>query len=648
MNTEEIQKPNDIPLILGTAGHIDHGKSSLVKRLTGVDPDRLSEEKKRGITIELGFGELELPSGRHLGVVDVPGHEKFVKQMIAGASGIDLGLLVIAADDGVMPQTKEHTQIMELLGIKRLVVALSKIDMVDEDWLELAKGDVEDFLSHTIFKDAEIIPVSSKTGEGIDELLAAIDRLTATVMQPQSFDQAMRLPIDRVFTLKGVGTVVTGTLWSGTVATDDVIYIYPEGREVRVRSVQVHSKSVERAFSGQRTALNLSGVDKSDIKRGDTVAEQDSLTERKTFDVYFNYLGKPDSEAAFVSGARVHINHGTTEIIGRILLTNNQAALAPGEGCFAQLRLESPLMVRAGDRFIVRSYSPVHLIGGGSILFTEPKHRTKLSLTEGDFLQAMLEQDWHKAIGDYLKMQTIPLDAKEIAKSLDLAEKKTKSVLAELKDQNLVVLQTNNKELYMDKDSYTSLLAKMEHKTIEFHHKEPLKEAISDAALRDLADKRISLPAFSALLKNAEDAGLLLLQDGEISHPQAGASARKAGERTKNMILDAYKTADLSPQFIDEMINALGLDSQLGKRMVRQLIQEGKLSKVNVEYYIYTPYYDKAIQDIISYFKEHGRADAAQIKDVLGVTRKYLIPFLEHLDASGITKREKDARVLRQ
>lgn len=647
MNKTNEQIPQDIPLILGTAGHIDHGKSSLVKVLTGVDPDRLAEEKNRGITIELGFGELILPSKRHLGVIDVPGHEKFVKQMIAGASGIDLGLLIIASDDGVMPQTKEHTQIMELLGINKLVVALSKIDLVDSDWLELVKSDVKDFLSDTIFKDAEIIPVSSKTQEGIPELLAALDRLAATVKQPQSYNQAMRLPIDRVFTLKGVGTVVTGTLWSGSVAPDDILYIYPNETEVRVRSVQVHSSPVDRAYSGQRTALNISGIDKSDIKRGYTIAKQGSLTERKTLDVYFNYLGKPDSEAAFISGARVHVNHGTTEIIGRILLTNNLEALAPGEGCFAQLRLEEPLMVRAGDRFIVRSYSPVHLIGGGLILFTEAKHRTKLSTQEADFLQAMLEGNMRDALSYYLKMQTIPLTAKDISQALDLQEETVQEIVSDLQEQSLTRIQTNNKEFYMDTETYAALLAKIEHKIIDFHQSQPLNASISDAALRDLVDRRISLPCFAALLKAGAESGILLMQDGEISHPQAGASARKTGERTKDMILEAYKTSGLSPAFVDELISSLGLDLQLGKRMIRQLVQDGELIKITVEYYIYAPFFNQAVDKLKALFKKQGHADAAQIKEVLQVSRKYLIPFLEYLDAKGITKREKDFRILR-
>ncbi|MDO5044445.1 MAG: selenocysteine-specific translation elongation factor [Coriobacteriia bacterium] len=639
----------DTSLILGTAGHIDHGKSSLINMLTGTNPDRLEEEKKRGITIELGFAELTLPSKRRIGVVDVPGHEKFVRQMIAGATGIDIGMLVVAADDGLMPQTIEHTQIMELLGIKNILVALSKIDLVDDEWLDLVKNDIKDFLATTSYAGARIIPVSSNTHEGKEELLLALDELSAHLDKPHGFEQAFRLPIDRVFTLKGVGTVVTGTLWSGSVATDDILHLYPSNKEVRVRSIQVHSRSVERAFAGQRTALNLVGVDKNEIQRGDTIAAPGTLQERLVFDAYFNYLGKPSSDAAFISGARVHINHGTKEVLGRILLTNNQEALAPKESSFVQIRLEEPLMVRAGDRFIVRSYSPVHLIGGGNVLFTEPSHRTKLSTEELNFLEASLQGKTDDTVFYYLKSQTLPLGTAEIAKSLDLANKEVQASLdALLKQDALVKIDINAKALYMDKNQLSDLLARFEKQLIAFHHKEPLKHGISDAALRDLIDKRLSLPAFGALLLRAQEMGLAEInEEGAIVHPQAGIGAKQAGERTKETMYSAIHADGLTPPLSDALIKELGLDSQLAMRMLRQLAKEGRLERIAVDYFVSKENYLLALEKTKKLIEKHGFADMALIKDELGFSRKYAIPYLEHLDATGVTIRKGDTRVLR-
>jgi selenocysteine-specific elongation factor len=350
-------------LVLGTAGHIDHGKSSLIKALTGTDPDRLKEEKDRGITIELGFARLELPSGRSMGVVDVPGHEKFVRQMVAGATGVDVVLLVVAADDGVMPQTREHLAIIDLLGVERGVVALTKSDLVDPGWVGLVRADVEQLLRGTSIEGAPIVAVSSKTGAGLPELLATLDELAVDTPSKHA-DLPMRLPVDRVFTISGAGTVVTGTMWSGSAEKDDPIEIYPAGVEGRVRGVQVHGAAVERALAGQRVAMNIAGVERDQIARGDIIAAPGTLTVTDRFDARFTYLGLPGDDRAFESGARVHVHHGTREVLGRVLLMDANE-LKPGESGLAQVRLEEALAPRYDDRFVVRSYSPVYTIGGG-------------------------------------------------------------------------------------------------------------------------------------------------------------------------------------------------------------------------------------------------------------------------------------------
>ncbi len=370
-----------VPLTLGTAGHIDHGKTTLVKALTGRDTDRLKEEKTRGISIELGFAELVLPSGRHLSVVDVPGHERFVKTMVAGATGIDLFMLVVAADDGVMPQTREHLHIIELLGIPSGMVALTKIDMVDPDLAELARADVEDLLAATPYGDAPIVLVSGVTGDGLPELVATLDRLGAAV-PPRPAYPATRMPIDRVFSLKGIGTVVTGTLWSGSLSAEDTVAILPprtargpaELREVRVRSVQVHDREVAAAAGGQRVALSLTGVDRDELDRGQWVVKDPVIEPTYLADVRLTLLPEAPGPVPRVSRARV--DHGTAEILAKFVLADRDS-LEPGDSCYAQVRFEERALVYPGDQFIVRSVTPVATVGGGRVIDPAPhKHGT--------------------------------------------------------------------------------------------------------------------------------------------------------------------------------------------------------------------------------------------------------------------------------
>ncbi|MBQ9067814.1 MAG: selenocysteine-specific translation elongation factor, partial [Eggerthellaceae bacterium] len=365
----ENMQPN---LVLGTAGHIDHGKSSLVMALTGTDPDRLSEEKKRGITIELGFARLDLGDGRSMGVVDVPGHEKFVRQMIAGATGIDVALLVIAADDGIMPQTLEHIAVLQTLGVPTCVVALTKIDLVDADWAALAEEEVRAFLSNTSYANAPIVPVSSRTGEGVEEVRAALAEASkhATALHRSS---ALRQPVDRVFTIKGAGTVITGTLWSGTAHVGDSVEILPSRRTSRIRSIQMHDQPVEEAPAGNRVALNLVDVKTDEVSPGDFLATPGLIEPTIAFDAQFTYLDTAKSGKLLESGVRMHVAHGTKEVLGRVLFANGQESLEPGQSAFAQIRLEEELPVSLGDRFIVRTYSPVVVAGGGQVLMAHPR-----------------------------------------------------------------------------------------------------------------------------------------------------------------------------------------------------------------------------------------------------------------------------------
>ena len=399
----------DRALTLGTAGHIDHGKTTLVKALTGRDTDRLREEKERGISIELGFAELLLPSGRRLSVVDVPGHERFVKTMVAGATGIDLFLLVVAADDGVMPQTREHLRIIELLGIPVGVVALTKIDMVDEELVELARADIEELLEATRYQDAPIVAVSGVTGAGLDELTAALDRLAGQVPVRVAYP-ATRMPVDRVFSLKGAGTIVTGTLWSGELTPGDVVAILPptpgtDLDQVRVRSVEVHDREVTAATGGQRVALNLTGVDRDEISRGQWVVKDPGIAPTYLADVRMTQLKDAPGPLPRVSRARV--DHGTAEILAKIVLADRES-LPPGESGYAQIRFEQRALVYPGDQFIVRSVTPVTTIGGGQVIDASPhKHGTGPRWHER---LALLEAGPADAVASLLLEEAFPLD----------------------------------------------------------------------------------------------------------------------------------------------------------------------------------------------------------------------------------------------
>ncbi|MHB8924445.1 MAG: selenocysteine-specific translation elongation factor [Coriobacteriia bacterium] len=487
-------------LVLGTAGHIDHGKSSLVRALTGTDPDRLPEEKERGVTIELGFARLELPSGRSMGVVDVPGHEKFVRQMVAGATGIDVVMLVVAADDGVMPQTREHLAILDLLGIPKGVVALTKADLADEDWIELVTEDIRQLLVGTSIEGASIVAVSSKTGAGLPELLAAIDEV-ATEAEARQSKLPMRLPVDRVFTIAGAGTVVTGTLWSGSAAKDDAVEVYPGGKRGRIRSVQMHSAQVNRANAGNRVALNIAGLERDEIDRGDIIAEPGSLTVTDRIDAYVTYLAS--EEKPFESGARVHVHHGTREVLGRLLLMDADI-LRPGERGYAQLRLEEPLAPRYDDRFIIRSYSPMWTIGGGVVLDVLPPRRTRLKPHERELLDALVAHDLSGAALGLLASRALPMTSAQVAAALGVTRA---GVADDLNKALLERLKVGTETYFVTQDAQDGLLAALERELVAFHDANPKATGAAALALRDKVDRRLDPKVFDALLYLAVERG---------------------------------------------------------------------------------------------------------------------------------------------
>ena len=626
-------------LVLGTAGHIDHGKSSLVRALTGTDPDRLPEEKERGVTIELGFAQLELPSGRTMGVVDVPGHEKFVRQMVAGATGIDVVLFVVAADDGVMPQTREHLAIIDLLGIPKGVVALTKSDLADEDWVELVTEDIRTLLEGTSIAGSPIVPVSSKSGAGLPDLLSAIDEVAAEASARQS-NLPMRLPVDRVFTIAGAGTVVTGTLWSGSAERDAPVELYPSGVKGRIRSVQMHGEQAEKAVAGNRVAINLAGVERDEVNRGDIVAEPGTLTVTERFDAHITYLGSETKP--FESGARVHVHHGTREVLGRVLLMDVPSLLPGGRGV-AQIRLEEPLSPRYGDHFIIRSYSPMWTIGGGVVLDALPPRRTQLKQYERDLLEALIAHDLSSAAIGLLAARALPMTSAQVALALGVPRS---GVADDLNKAALQRLKVGNDTYFVTEGAQQHFLDSIERELLKFHEQNPKATGIAALALRDRVDRRLEPKVFDGLLAVAVERSAAVLAGGEVRHPKAASTALAEGEAARDALVPLLRSQGLAPATVAELAAAVGIDAGVVRKALTKLVAEGAIVRVGPELHFDAGAVETARDQIVAHLKEHGEILAKEARDITGSSRKFILPLLEYFDAQGITKRDGDIRTL--
>ena len=633
----------DSSLVLGTAGHIDHGKSTLVKALTGTDPDRLAEEKERGITIELGFARLTLPSGRTMGVVDVPGHEKFVRQMVAGATGIDVVMLVVAADDGVMPQTREHLAIIDLLGVDRGVVAITKADLVDPDWLELVRADIETLLVGTGLDGAPIVSVSAKSGAGLPELLTALDEL-AVDTHARHANLPMRLPVDRVFTIAGAGTVVTGTMWSGVARRDDAVEIYPNGARARVRGVQVHGESVDEAHAGQRVAINVAGIGREEIARGDILAAPDTLAVTDRFDARFTYLGLAGDDRPFVSGARVHINHGTREVLGRVMLMD-APEFRPGDSGLAQIRLEQPIAPRFDDHFIVRSYSPVYTIGGGVVLDALPPRRTRLRSSERELLEALLAHDLSTASVGLLASRALPMSSAQVAAALGVPRGQ---VADELNRAKLERMKVAGDTYFVTRDALDVLLESTSRELTAFHEANPKATGIATSALRDLVDRRLMPKVYDAVLELAQARGAVAVETGQVRDPKAAVSAIAAEAEAQDKLLVLLESQGLSPTTVAELATLSGVDPGLARKVLGKLANGGLIVRVSPELHFSAGAIQEARSALTTFLAEKPEGGSAgELRDALGVSRKYAIPLLEYFDGQGVTKRVGEVRVLR-
>ncbi len=631
----------DHPIIVGTAGHIDHGKTALVKALTGIDTDRLKEEKERGITIELGFAHLDL-DGRRLGVVDVPGHERFIKAMVAGAGGVDLAILVIAADEGVMPQTREHLDICGLLGVRTGVVALTKSDLVDADWLALVTDEVRGRLAETFLGDAAIIPVSARTGAGLDELRAEIARLAAHI-PARSADGAFRLPLDRVFTIKGFGTVVTGTILGGTVRTGDALLVHPRALEAKVRGLEVHGSPAEVARAGMRCAVNLTGVAREDLARGDVLAHPGGVAPSHILDVRFRYLAS--SRTPLPRRSRVLLHHGTTQLMASLVLVDHDE-LAPGAEGLAQLRLDAttPLAALPGDRFIARGFVVQEhygtTLGGGEILrVLAPKARrqdgaadelARIAAARGD-ARVLLEVGGSGAAG---------LSAADLGRRLGIAPADIAASLERLIEAGDVVgagdLHLTAAELArLDKQVLDHLTA--------FHAANPHKEGMSREELRARLPRALPARFADLIVDGLVRRGTLEIDKDLVRRRRAAGAAPAAGGLADTLAakLAAWGLEAPRPR---EMPELLKLPEPQIKAALDQLVAAKRAVKVKPDYIADRAAIDALRAKLLAHLEAHGTIDAQQWKDICGTTRKWSIPLAEYFDAEKVTLRVGDLR----
>jgi selenocysteine-specific elongation factor len=617
-------------VIIGTAGHIDHGKTTLIKALTGKDTDRLKEEKLRGMTTDLGFAYLDLPSGIRAGIIDVPGHEKFIKNMLAGAHGIDIVMMVIAADEGIMPQTVEHLQIISLLDVKKGVVVLTKADLVDDEWLAMVVEEVKEALKGTILDGAPIIPVSSTTGQGLDRLVAELDSMAQSI-EERSHEGVFRLPIDRIFTVQGHGTVVTGTMISGTLKVGDEVVIYPKMIESRVRSIQVYGQPVQEAYAGQRTAVNLANVKVEQIERGDVIAPKGALTPSRVVDVKFNLLS---SAKPIKNRTRIRFYVGASEVMGRVLLLDRDE-LRGGESCYAQMQLESFVCVLHGDRFVVRTYSPMETIGGGIVLVPNARKHKRFREQVVNELQSIEQLGKTFQVEKAIYDSGLPLPLEEIKEKFHISDKDL------LSSNNLVTVSYGGVTYVYHKGSYEKEKQKIKELLEKFHRDFPLREGMSKEELKEKVLKEAKGRQFDLLLSMLESDGLVTVK-GQVVALKGFAPALSAKEEEmKETILRKLSQSHLKPIKEEEIVG-----SQAELSVLHFLIRSGDVVKLPSGEYLLGNQVEEAKKILVDYLKNHGQITLASFRDLLGVSRRDALALLEYFDSVKVTKRAGDVRVL--
>jgi selenocysteine-specific elongation factor len=632
-------------LILGTAGHIDHGKTSLVKALTGIDTDRLKEEKARGITIELGFAHLELPGGIRLGVVDVPGHEKFIRAMVAGVGGMDLVMLVIAADEGIMPQTREHLDILRLLGVKSGLVALTKRDMVEREWLELVTEEVRDFVASSFLEGAPIVPVSSRSSEGLDLLRVELVRL-ANAADEKRREGSFRLPVDRVFTVAGFGTVVTGTLLSGEIRVGDELELLPSGREGRVRGIHAHGEKSEQGRAGQRLAVNLQGIDLDQAHRGDVVVPRGVFRATRAVDVRLDYLASAPRELKHRANLRLH--SATYEVSAQVILLDRDA-LQPGESTYAQLRLKEPALLLSGDSYILRISAPATTIGGGIVLDPFPPRRRRRNSEALELLEAFGQEEQGRTIALIIAQSLLSgITFDDILLRSGVPRKSAEATLAALLSAGEVLQVIREPRVFLAKAAFESLKKWMVDELITFLDFNPLKDGMGKEELKTRLPKRSDPRFFTPLLSALEKDGVLIPDRDIVKLGVKVARKSVSGEDLSAKISLFLLERGIEPPTVKEVMERFRCDEKSVRENLALLVRNGSVVRISSDLYYASGPLDELREKLVELLREKGEIIPTDFREQTGLSRKFLIPLLEYFDSEKLTIRVGDKRVARR
>lgn len=624
-------------IIIGTAGHIDHGKTTLIKALTGRNTDRWEEEQRRGITIDLGFTYFDLPGGDRVGIIDVPGHERFINNMVAGVVGMDLVLLVIAADEGIMPQTREHMDILNLLGIEKSIIVLNKCDIVDEEWLELVEEEVKDELEGTFLEQAPVVKVSAATGEGLEGLVDMIEKMTRDEVTEKDVQTIPRLPVDRAFTISGFGTIITGTLVSGMITKEDTLWMYPVDKECKIRSIQVHGQNRSICQAGQRVAVNLSNVKKKEIRRGCVLAPKNSMKNTDLLDVKLRILDS--SVRVLTNHTRLHFFTGTSEILCRAVLLD-QEELGPGESGYVQLRLEEEIAVRRGDKFVVRFYSPMETIGGGVILEPNPSVKRR-------FRQDVIEELERKESGSTADVIELHVKAHgdtlvtlaELAKLTALSPEEVKEDAEELESKGLVYLFPMRKDTYVwHADSRRGAERTMIEELAAYEEKYPYRYGMKKAEVQGTHFQKVRPNVFDKMLEMLVEDGSIRRVDEFLCTPGYEVRKDQTFDRVSGILLDSFRDAGYDFVRYSE-IGFSREDMMVSDDILNILLEEEKVVKVTEDMYTLKENMERAKELIQERLKEDPLITIAQVRDMFGTSRKSAKPILEYMDSIKVTKK---------
>lgn len=624
-------------IIIGTAGHIDHGKTTLIKALTGRNTDRWEEEQRRGITIDLGFTWFDLKNGDRVGIIDVPGHEKFINNMVAGVVGMDLVMLVVAADEGIMPQTREHMDILGLLGIKKSILVLNKCDLVDEEWLELVEEEIQEELKGTFLEDAPVVRVSAATGQGLEELTDTIIRVMADEVEEKDTQTIPRLPIDRVFTLSGFGTIITGTLISGTISKEDVLEMYPIGKECKIRSIQVHGQDKDKCYAGQRVAINLSNIKKKEIHRGCVIAPKNSMKNTDLLDVKLSVL--PDSMRIVTNHERLHLYTGTSEILCRAVLLDKEE-IGPGESGLVQLRLEEEIALKRGDRFVVRFYSPMETIGGGVVLEPNPVRKKRFDEKAIEELKKKESGSLADVMELHIKQHTdTMITMAELAKIMAHSVDELQEYLEELKEEGIVHVFAMKKDVYLwHRDSEYALRQKIQEALEAYHKRYPYRYGMKKAEIHNTYLKKVKPIVFDAYIEQLVAQNQIGRKDEYLHLAEFEVSKDAMFLKTEKTLVDAFEKAGFDFVRFSE-IDLGTIPRETAEDVLLLLVDEERVVRINEEMFTMKYLMDEAEEKIRKHLENEDVITIAQVRDMFSTSRKSAKPILEYMDSIKVTKK---------